>query len=450
MKSLIHKILIPISAAAFMLGAITGVLFLNPTETVTAKAENISPRIYFPPSDMIEQEGPDGETSTVKPTLPQKPSSGNNTSGGGESGGGAGSGTDKPDSPSSNPINPPHVHSYALVSSVIYSRCDIANQYTYTCGCGDTIYKYGEVKEHTWSEDTKTKPEDLRTVPCGEMYYINGKCVVCGYEVNNDVKKEINHEYTYSSLVPGNSFSCTNLYRMNYTCLYCTSSVIMTSDHKGHDYQMVYNKNEIPERYRSMIHDKLKAPTCTKSGVGVKMCARIFEDGSLCKDVDCTQGVPELYIEDALGHNMTTVSITYPTCTQSGKEISSCTRCGLRAEKEYPAYGHKPETKDENGKTVLYCSVCNSQLVGNNNIFLLIIDAYKGIFETYGPYILGVLGTLVGVWGIYLAIRYVTANDTEDKKRVKRMLVNSAIGILLITILISVAVPVIQIISTLV
>ena len=103
------------------------------------------------------------------------------------------------------------------------------------------------------------------------------------------------------------------------------------------------------------------AATCTQTG---------FSAGVYCND--CQTYISGHEVVDALGHNWGSwVQTSAPTCTETGTEARTCSRCTASETQSIPANGHKyteevtPPTATEQGYTTYTCSTCGHSYVGN-------------------------------------------------------------------------------------
>ena len=103
------------------------------------------------------------------------------------------------------------------------------------------------------------------------------------------------------------------------------------------------------------------AATCTETG---------YTAGVYCND--CDQFIEGHTLVDALGHNWGAwVQTSAPTCTATGTETATCSRCGNTKTQSVAATGHsyssvvtKP-TETQQGYTTYTCGTCGHSYVGN-------------------------------------------------------------------------------------
>lgn len=138
-------------------------------------------------------------------------------------------------------------------------------------------------------------------------------------------------------------------------------------------------------------------PTCTQSGVQVASCTRCGEN--------TRQAV------DALGHDFQSWTVQKEaTCTEAGTEEAKCVRCSEAQTRPIPAAGHdfgeweltKEATDDADGEETRTCSICKEEehravapfqiRQGDRGLHVLVLQA---LLQDYGTY----TGKLDGVFG---------------------------------------------------
>ena len=84
----------------------------------------------------------------------------------------------------------------------------------------------------------------------------------------------------------------------------------------------------------------------------------------------CSCGETKRETIEALGHDLKEGELTPPTCTEPGKQVTSCTRCGAGFINEIPANGHSwSGWTQENGRVhKRSCSVCGAEEEENHSI----------------------------------------------------------------------------------
>ena len=112
-----------------------------------------------------------------------------------------------------------------------------------------------------------------------------------------------------------------------------------------------------PAHTHSWVEDTAKgmSPSCGLAGKKVYVCA-------------CGQTRQESI--PALEHDLKEGSITQPTCTEPGRQVNTCTRCGAGFINEIPATGHAWSAWEwANGRVHMrVCSTCGAEEEANHNI----------------------------------------------------------------------------------
>ncbi len=228
------------------------------------------------------------------------------------------------------------------------STCSVAGKKVTSCTrCGRVVSTETlATKRHSWGNWTPVK-----TATCTEMGTDKRSCLVCGATDGQNVSA-LGHKDNGISKVT--EPTCTKAGKRETNCTRCgcvtSTEVIAATGHAWGSW--------IP----------VKAATCTEMGTEKRTCA-------IC-------GVTNSQNANALGHNVT-IKIVDPTCTKTGKKVSSCTRCDrVTNEEAIAATGHtwgkwtpvKAATCTEMGTEKKTCATCgktesqNARALGHNDV----------------------------------------------------------------------------------
>lgn len=174
-----------------------------------------------------------------------------------------------------------------------------------------------------------------------EGYTAGTKCEKCGQTLTGCEKLE-KVAHTYDNGVETKAPTCTADGIMTFTCTVegCGASYTEVINATGHSFAPV----------------EAVAATCEKAG---------FTAGSKCA---CGLYETEPTVVEALGHN-TSVATTAATCTEDGKEVTTCSRCDYKSEVVLNALGHKYTVEvtyagcETEGFSTYTCSECDDQYV---------------------------------------------------------------------------------------
>ena len=171
-----------------------------------------------------------------------------------------------------------------------------------------------------------------------------------------------------------------------------------------------------------------KEPTCIDPGGLYHYC------------IDCNAS----YITDKsapLGH-IYIYDVTFPTCTNEGKRIITCSLCDYYFEEIILPTGHSfvflyQDDFDGELINVNMCENCFEIIETydkeSNTVILNFISFLK---TNYIPYLVWILLVSVGLWSIIIGVRYIFLKRNEEYMQTKLMIKNYIIGIIVIFILI--------------
>lgn len=283
---------------------------------------------------------------------------------------------------------------------------------------------------------------------CEDEGYTLHTCKRCGDMYSDKNTSPLGHSYGSKSVLA----TCTEGGYSLYECKRCDDSYkVMTSGSLGHSYKTVgvaatcstggYSDHicsRCGDSYRDNIslprgHNYLilrEPPTCTESGHTVEHC-------QICGY--------EHKEEDGIyptGHTYTVSVIVAPTCTTDGLRRSTCESCGDTFDTKISANGHNyniTEATSTNGVTMrtYTCTVCGhsyNQELGDQ--YEEVTNYVEYLFEQYSPYMWWVLLASAGVWSIVMGVFFAIAQKNEDKEKSKKMIINYAIGLVVIAVIV--------------
>ncbi len=186
------------------------------------------------------------------------------------------------------------------------ATCDNEGTYLYTCTrCGDT---YTETVPKLTHKGLITTQEPT----CIDYGKREGICELCGRYIVEAIEP-LGHDFETKVTAP----TCTEDGYTTFTCKRC-----------GYEYKGEYvlaTGHDYPE-----TPDSVKEPTCTEKGMETYICRNNSEH-------IMTKEIP------ALGHKMTITEHVDATCTESGRNVYTCERCGNAYVERIPALGHDVE-----------------------------------------------------------------------------------------------------------
>ena len=222
-------------------------------------------------------------------------------------------------------------------------------------------------------------------------------------------KFTIEHFYKMVSQIPS---TCFENGVKKYECSQCGDTYEEIEYTGGHRYNVISTPS-----------------TCTESEHIVYQC-------SLCGDRYETEG------NYPTGHNYVSTVTLEPTCTTEGQRLVKCENCGDEYTVTIAANGHNYEITDtttSNGKTTrtYTCTVCGhsyKQELGDQ--YEEVTNYVEYLFEQYSPYMWWVLLAAAGVWSIVMGVFFAIAQKNEDKEKSKKMIINYAIGLVVIAVIV--------------
>ncbi len=176
-----------------------------------------------------------------------------------------------------------------------------------------------------------------------------------------------------------------------------------------------------------------KEPTCIYKGGMYYYCLNCEED-YIINPVAPTEHVYTTYIS------------TSPTCTEKGIRKFICSKCLEEHTMYVNKYGHQfvysKEVKQQNEIIKYYkCERCGiERKINVSNNETKIIAFTNSIINNYFKYIILILITTSSIWSIFMGIKIIIANKTDEREKAYLMIKNYIIGIIVIFIII-VAIP---------
>ncbi|MCH5151054.1 MAG: hypothetical protein J1F65_00110 [Clostridiales bacterium] len=218
----------------------------------------------------------------------------------------------------------------------------------------------------------------------------------------------IDHYYVREDSVEA---TCDNEGYIKYKCKHCQDV-----------------QEEILPKTKHKFLSTIVPSSCTESGATIYTC-------EICNY--------EYVVNDSLpkGHEFTSNIIKGASCTEEGTRISQCDICGYSYETTIPAQGHDYEissVKKVNGNTIrtYKCSTCGNtytQELGNQ--YEQVSNYVEYLYKQYQPYMIWVFLATAGVWSIAIGVALIIAHKNEDKEKAKKMLVNYAVGLVIIFVI---------------
>lgn len=160
-------------------------------------------------------------------------------------------------------------------------------------------------------------------------------------------------EATKTEAIPASGHKIVNDEKIDATC---TEEGQEAGTHCSVCQEILSGHEVIPATGHTKVIDAAVSATCTKSGLS---------EGSHCSV--CGDILSEQKTIEALGHNWNEGTVEKEaTCTENGKIVFTCERCGETKSEVIPAKGHKevtdegtPATCTESGMSDgIHCSVC--------------------------------------------------------------------------------------------
>lgn len=327
-------------------------------------------------------------------------------------------------------------HSYT--QELIGETCTEGAFYLYTCSACGHQYKSEYLTKGGHKYDKTTT-----AATCTERGYTTYKCTVCDWTYRDDYTAALGHNYKRTVTEP----TCTEGGSTEFECKRCFYTYIGDdTPAKGHDYET------------SVVE-----PTCTERGHTLHTCKNCSDEYKTdetfalghdyteeTKEVSCVQDgciehacarcgyKYETNVVKALGHKYVS-EVSYPaTCTDDGCRHYLCSRCGEQYDSPIPAFGHNYEITDiktNGGQTIrtYTCTVCGHSYIQDlGDQYEEVSNYVEYLFNLYKPYMWWVFLATAGVWSIAMGVAVIVANKNEEKQKAKKMLVNYAIGLVVI------------------
>lgn len=217
------------------------------------------------------------------------------------------------------------------------------------------------------------------------------------------------------------------------------------------------------------IKEQVVLPTCTEEGYTLYVCncCQTTEKREIISPIGhqftTSEKEPTCIISGGLHHTCLVCGYTYitdeqlpeghlyesrvirpATCTQNGERQHTCEKCGDTYQTIIPATGHHyqlttVETNDGITTRIYVCTVCKDsyqQEIGAQ--YEKVAGYIQYLFDRYSPYMVWMFLATSGVWSIAIGVAIIVAQKNEEKEKAKRMLVNYAVGLVIIfTILVA-------------
>lgn len=200
-----------------------------------------------------------------------------------------------------------HTHSYSKTGSKYYTCGGWV--YTYTCSCGDSYTSGTGYTSHNYVSDGGHWS--------GCSYYTDKKCSRCGATTSSFSYTS----HSWGSWTTTTAATCTTSGTQTRTCSDCGSKETQTISATGHSY---------------VDHSAVSA-TCTASGndryYTCSKCSTIFDSSKTV--------ISSIPTKAALGHDWGSWTTTKAaTCTETGTQKHTCSRCSVSATQSISALGH--------------------------------------------------------------------------------------------------------------
>lgn len=216
----------------------------------------------------------------------------------------------------------------------------------------------------------------------------------------------------YYKVVEHTDVTCSENGISKYECSQCGDTYEETQYASGHK----YNITSTPQ-------------TCTD-------CERLVYICTVCGDRYDTEG------NYPTGHSYISTVKKSPTCTVEGIRLNTCEKCGDSYETRITANGHNyqiSDTSTKNGKTTrtykcVDCGDSYKQELGDQ--YEVVANYIEYLFEQYSPYMWWVFLASAGIWSIAIGVSIAIAQKNEDKDKARKMLINYAVGLVVIAVIV--------------
>lgn len=293
-------------------------------------------------------------------------------------------------------------HNYVV--KVTQATCTTGGYTKYTCSrCGDT-YTDGQTQPLGHSFTGQAQPATC-TEGGGNVY----TCTRCGYQYSDNDTAALGHSYIGRTISP----TCEDGGYTEYTCSRCGDN---------------YTDNRTQPLGHNFI-TTIEEVTCTQPARTVYTC-------QICGYVrsENTGEYPK-------GHSYTSSVITSATCTTNGERLYHCDNCGDEYTAVIPATGHNyaiSDTVSKDGITTrtYTCTACGDSYTQELGDQYEEVSSYiEYLFDMYSPYMIWVFLAASGIWSIVLGVMFAIAHKNDDKEKAKKMIVNYAIGMIIIFVI---------------
>lgn len=240
---------------------------------------------------------------------------------------------------------------------------------------------------------------------CTEIGYTIYKCVHCNDTYQKDYILPSGHQYIETIIEP----TCTKEGGIKHVCTSCGDNYISDeTEALGHHFI-----------------ESVKEPTCTEDGGLLHSCTR-------CNESYWSNFVP------ATGHVYRSEILLPATCVEDGVRHHVCEKCKDEYSTFIPATDHfyeitKEETKEGITIRTYTCRTCGATYTQNlGNPYEKVSNYIEFLFLNYRPYMLWIFLATSGIWSLALGIAIIIAHKNEEKEKVKKMIVNYVIGMIVI------------------
>ncbi len=255
---------------------------------------------------------------------------------------------------------------------------------------------------HYYQVDSK------KSASCTEEGFTIYKCLQCGDTYQKDYVVPTGHHYLETKTEP----TCTEGGGIKHICTVCGMS---------------YSSDDVEPLGHHFV-ETIKEPTCLESGGVLHSCVR-------CSESYWTDSI------EATGHVYQSEILLPATCVEDGVRHHTCEKCGNEYSTFIPATDHYYEITNEetiNKKiirtyTCKKCGVSYTQDLGNQ--YEKVSSYIEFLFIQYRSYMMWIFLATSGIWSIAIGIAIIVAHRNEDKAKAKKMLINYAIGLVIIFII---------------
>ena len=222
-------------------------------------------------------------------------------------------------------------HDFEKVDTV-EPNCTKGGYTNYKCSRCDAVKEDDKVEKlgHDY------QVSEIKDADCVNKGYTKHTCTRCGDEYLDGIQDELGHEWTEEVIQEATCANGGINGIVKYTCSRCG--------------EVKYDYPKAPEHVISNPTEE-KDATCTSFGVVRGTC-------DVC-------GEEAMVVTEPLGHDLKVISSTHATCTEDGKTVAKCTRCGFEFVSDFEEkLGHDYDdvvvapTCTEEGYTKHTCTRC--------------------------------------------------------------------------------------------